>query len=130
MKGGILRRAIGAKCRDCIFDPLARGNWRQQVTLCTCTDCALWEHRPVSRKPLPESLLNFLSIPDDDPIVLGHRRGLPARAFIKPGTKDQQNGNASIQDTLEASQSVKVEVSERGSPLRNLWATMRGRSAV
>ncbi len=130
MKGRSLRRAIDTKCRDCIFDPLARGNWRQQITLCSCTNCPLWEYRPVSRKPLPKSLLNFLSIPDDDPIVLGHRRGLPARAFIKPGTKRLQNGNVSIQGAVEASQLVKVGESERGSPLRNLWATMRGRSAV
>lgn len=41
-----LRRAINDKCRDCIYDPLAGGAWRQQVESCTCTDCPLYQVRP------------------------------------------------------------------------------------
>lgn len=44
-----LRQAINDKCRDCIYDPLAPGNWRQQVTLCTSTECPLYRVRPTSR---------------------------------------------------------------------------------
>ena len=43
-----MRYAINAKCWDCIYDPAAPGNWRQQVTACTQTDCPLFKLRPVS----------------------------------------------------------------------------------
>ena len=41
-------KAIAAKCKDCIYDPLDAGRWTQQVEGCTSTDCALHEHRPVT----------------------------------------------------------------------------------
>ena len=44
-----LRKAINEKCKDCIYDPQGRGNWRQQVTACPCQDCPLWPVRPVSK---------------------------------------------------------------------------------
>lgn len=48
-----LRGAINDKCKDCIYDPLAGGTWRQQVEDCTCTDCPLYDVRPKSfRKPI------------------------------------------------------------------------------
>jgi hypothetical protein len=40
--------AINAKCKDCIYDPCAPGNWRQQVTACTIKSCSLWPYRPIS----------------------------------------------------------------------------------
>ena len=43
------QQAINAKCKDCVYDKLDDGNWRQQVTRCNGTDCALYPHRPVSR---------------------------------------------------------------------------------
>lgn len=43
-----LRAGINAKCKDCIYDPLAGGNWRQQVHACVDTACPLWEYRPKS----------------------------------------------------------------------------------
>lgn len=43
-----LRAAINAKCKDCVYDPLGPGNWRQQVTACRITDCPLWPLRPRS----------------------------------------------------------------------------------
>jgi len=39
-------KAIEAKCYDCIYDPLAGGNWRTQVKNCECVDCPLWKVRP------------------------------------------------------------------------------------
>ena len=43
-----MRKAINEKCRDCIYDSLAGGTWRQQTEACTCTDCSLFPYRPVS----------------------------------------------------------------------------------
>lgn len=44
-----LRRAINAKCADCIHDPQSGlGTWRQQVEACPATDCPLWSVRPKS----------------------------------------------------------------------------------
>ena len=43
------QEAINAKCKDCIHDPLDKGNWRQQVTACLDKLCPLWLYRPVSR---------------------------------------------------------------------------------
>lgn len=43
-----LRSAINEKCRDCIYDKCAPGNWRQQVTACRITSCSLHEYRPTS----------------------------------------------------------------------------------
>ncbi len=47
--GTSLRGAINAMCRSCIYDRLAAGNWRQQVTNCACPACALYPVRPVSK---------------------------------------------------------------------------------
>ena len=45
-----LRKAVDEKCKDCTYDNLCDGSWRQQVEDCTCKDCPLWEHRPVTIK--------------------------------------------------------------------------------
>lgn len=44
------RRAVDAKCRECIYDPLARGAWREQVAACESANCALHVVRPVPRQ--------------------------------------------------------------------------------
>lgn len=51
------RKAIDAKCKDCIYDPESGlGTWRQQTEACTITDCALWPFRPMSAaKPKADS---------------------------------------------------------------------------
>ena len=43
-----MRAAINAKCKDCIYDACAPGNWRQQVGACTISTCSLWKFRPTS----------------------------------------------------------------------------------
>jgi hypothetical protein len=43
-----LRKAIDAKCRECIYDRLAGGTWRAQTHACELTKCALWPVRPKS----------------------------------------------------------------------------------
>ena len=53
------QQAINAKCKDCIYDPLDRGTWRQQVEACTFIDCPLYEYRPKSfTKPKVEKELS------------------------------------------------------------------------
>ena len=54
-----LRRCVNDKCRSCIYDPQAAGTWRQQVTLCTVTNCALYPVRPTSKAPIPENVLDY-----------------------------------------------------------------------
>lgn len=42
-----LKKAVEAKCKDCIYDPAVGGTWREQVELCTSEkSCALWPVRP------------------------------------------------------------------------------------
>ena len=44
-----LRSAINAKCKECIYDPIAGGGtWRSQVTECTSVTCPLFDVRPTS----------------------------------------------------------------------------------
>jgi len=45
-----LRAAINAKCKECIYDPIAgKGTWRQQVEACTAPTCPLYSVRPTSK---------------------------------------------------------------------------------
>lgn len=48
MIGRSLRAAIDGKCRDCGASD-AGANWREHVSCCPVTDCALWPVRPVSK---------------------------------------------------------------------------------
>lgn len=41
-----LRKAADNHCRSCIYDEAEPGTWRQQVELCTATDCDLYQLRP------------------------------------------------------------------------------------
>lgn len=43
-----LRSLIDAKCCECIYDPIDKGTWRQQVEACTSPSCPLFPARPVS----------------------------------------------------------------------------------
>ena len=53
-----LRKAINENCKSCIYDNLAPGTWKQQVTLCSVTSCDLYEIRPKTTRPIPESVLS------------------------------------------------------------------------
>ena len=53
------QQAIEAKCKDCIYDPLDDGTWRQQVGRCEITDCALWVYRP---RPYPKRSADFHAV--------------------------------------------------------------------
>lgn len=63
-----LRTAIDRKCKDCIYDPLDTGNWRQQVTQCCSKDCPLWPVRPRSQSQgyLPTRHKSFAA---NDPVT-------------------------------------------------------------
>src|SRR5690606_29997894 len=41
--------AVAAKCRECIYDPCAAGNWREQVADCCSAGCPLFDFRPVPK---------------------------------------------------------------------------------
>ena len=57
-----LRKAINDKCKSCIHDDLAAGTWRQQVTLCSCPDCPLWDFRPKTPSAIPDSVLDYYGV--------------------------------------------------------------------
>jgi hypothetical protein len=80
------KQAINQNCRTCIYDPANAGNWRQQVTLCACHDCAMWQWRPVSFRDLPEPLLNEYGVTGAEKSLL---RGPNRDFFAKP----QGDGN-------------------------------------
>ena len=57
------RKAINAKCTECIYDPRSGlGNWRQQVEACTVRTCPLWPVRPVSK---PDTRIRTRKIDSD-----------------------------------------------------------------
>jgi hypothetical protein len=64
-----LRAAIDGKCFDCTYDPAAAGTKRVQITLCSCTGCPLWPHRPQTKAPIPDSVLKYYGIKPDDPCL-------------------------------------------------------------
>lgn len=41
-----MRDAINAMCKQCIYDPLSRGTWREQVAGCSSSSCPLHALRP------------------------------------------------------------------------------------
>ncbi len=43
-------QAIKAKCLDCNYDPQDVGNALSQIENCICSDCSLWQHRPLTGK--------------------------------------------------------------------------------
>jgi len=56
MRGYSLRAAVDQHCKQCIYDNLCPGTWRQPVALCSVKGCALWAVRPRTTKPLLKSL--------------------------------------------------------------------------
>ena len=74
------QQAIEAKCKDCIYDELDHGTWRQQVERCEIIDCALWKFRLKSRAKMPD-------MADSAPIQLhyeGNHREVRVIARVAP----------------------------------------------
>jgi hypothetical protein len=61
-----LRAAVNDHCKSCIYDNLAAGTWRQQVTLCSAKSCALYEKRPKTTHIIPESVLSYYGVKLDE----------------------------------------------------------------
>ena len=57
-----LRKSINQHRKSCAYDDLAAGTWRQQVTLCGVKSCALYDVRPKSTRPIPESVLSYYGV--------------------------------------------------------------------
>ena len=57
-----LRKCINEKCRDCIYDSIVPGTWRQQGILCSVKSCALFDVRPKPTSLIPESTLRWYGI--------------------------------------------------------------------
>lgn len=55
--GMSLRKAVNAKCRDCICDPLDAGTAAQQIACCVDTDCPIHTVRPITATIIPVRLL-------------------------------------------------------------------------
>jgi len=63
-----LRAAINAKCKECIYDPIAgRGTWRQQVEACTSYACPLYPVRPTSKGAQADSGANSAPLSPEEP---------------------------------------------------------------
>jgi hypothetical protein len=61
-----LRKHINDFCKGCIYDCAAAGTWLQQVTLCSVTSCKLYDVRPVTKRPIPETVLNYYFVPETE----------------------------------------------------------------
>jgi len=60
------RKFIDENCKDCSHDHTAMGNWRQQVEMCRVFICPMYPIRPVSSAPIPDSILDYYRIPEDE----------------------------------------------------------------
>ena len=40
------QEAINLKCKECAYDELDDGTWRQKVERCEITDWPLWKYKP------------------------------------------------------------------------------------
>ena len=57
-----LRKAINQSCKDCAYDVIAAGTWRQQVTLCGLGSCAFYDVRPKTTSAIPKSVLSYYGV--------------------------------------------------------------------
>ena len=92
-----LRKAINAKCKQCICDPMDAGTAAQQIAACICRDCPLHKVRPITTKQLPVSLLEAYNV---NPLELDDR----ARGLVHPPVScsgDGQNGSLVTLDLNE-----------------------------
>ena len=76
-----LRKCINAHCKSCVHDPAAAGTWLAQVTLCPCTDCALYDVRP-STDSIANSVFEYHGVTEAEKARL-RLRSTPEGAFPK-----------------------------------------------
>jgi len=93
-----LRKAINAKCSDCIYDVHAAGTKLQQVTLCSVFDCPLWSVRPTTKAPIPDGVLKYYGIEPNDPClesIPGADTG-PNRGVLRDNSEEQTPSTAGL----------------------------------
>jgi len=56
-KAGFKSKII-AKCIECLYDPVQKGSWRQQVQSCTSPKCPLFAVRPMQLGDKTKNLCN------------------------------------------------------------------------
>lgn len=102
-----LREAASAFCASCLYDPLAGGNWREQVKACTSRNCPLWPHRPGADAEMPEGF-----VPQSLQGVLAAIRGSASggRAGIRP-----DDGSDAVVGVDEAADVTDADVAEASS---------------
>ena len=103
-----LRKAINAKCKQCVCDPMDVGTAAQQIAACICSDCPLHPVRPITTKQLPVSLLAAYRV---DPLKLDDR----ARGLVYPPVQcsgDGQNGHLVTADSNELAKPVEASDTE------------------
>ena len=61
-----LRKCINEKCRDCIYDSIVPGTWRQQTTLCPAINCSFHEVRPVTESEIPVAVLDYYQVSEGE----------------------------------------------------------------
>ena len=57
-----LRNSIDTFCKECTYDNKAPGTWRQQVTLCGAKNCSLYDVRPKTTHPIPNSVRGWYGV--------------------------------------------------------------------
>ena len=87
------KKAIANHCKECIYDPLSDGTWRQQFQACTITKCHLYEFRPITLKSINLRRENILaSLPEHErEIALERRRN---SAILMSNLNNRSNHHA------------------------------------
>ena len=52
MKINTRKQAIDEKCKDCIYDSLGGGTWKEQTENCPDNTCSLYSFRPLTNATL------------------------------------------------------------------------------
>ena len=97
-----LRKAINAKCKQCVYDPMDVGTAAQQIAACICSDCPLHPVRPITTKQLPVSLLEAYRV---DPLELDER----ARGLVYPPVKCSGDGQNGCLVTLDLNEKLESQ---------------------
>lgn len=87
-----LRQSINDMCKSCIYDSRAAGNWKQQVTICTSFECPLYPVRPVSREPIPLSVIVWYGL--DLAVFQGQDVRFTSEATPGQGGEDKDENEA------------------------------------
>lgn len=90
LQGMTRQESINAKCKDCIYDPKAGGTWRNQVTLCTSTNCALWDFRPVNEQERNKRRMDKIKSMSQEEFM---KYELKRRDMVKRLAEVRDNGN-------------------------------------